>query len=163
MSPSQQHKVKLWLVKHDEAGGRQACMRGVYLLCSSCSRNRRSCVTPIRARSAFSNLRSSLCSNSVTSWFSRSVTASLKCSLLRKIASFALPTRPDGTDLQTARHERFSQSHGESLSWAQRHPQKTDIQAHKSPEWLATRNEPFTSHESFGGSIGCRYAPELLL
>jgi len=28
-----------------------------------------------------------------------SLTASLKCSLLRKTASFALPTRPDGTDL----------------------------------------------------------------
>ncbi len=29
-----------------------------------------------------------------------SLTASLKCSLLRKTASFALPTRPDGTDLR---------------------------------------------------------------
>ena len=29
-----------------------------------------------------------------------SLTASRKCSLLRKMASFALPTRPDGTDLR---------------------------------------------------------------
>ncbi len=53
----------------------------------------------MRARSAFSNRRSSRCSSSVTSRSSLSRRASRKCSLLRKMASLALPTRPDGTDL----------------------------------------------------------------
>lgn len=70
-----------------------------YLLCNNCSRNMRNWVTPILDLSAFSNFLSSLCSNSVTSWASRSCTASLKCSLLLKMASFAFPTRPEGTDL----------------------------------------------------------------
>ncbi len=44
---------------------------------------------------------SSRCSSSCTSARSRSETASRKCSLLRNTASFALPTRPLGTDLRT--------------------------------------------------------------
>ena len=46
-----------------------------------------------------------------TSRPSRSATASRKCSLLRKMASFALPTRPDGTDLCTSKHIIVSQQH----------------------------------------------------
>lgn len=71
-----------------------------YLRCRSCSRNRLSCPTPILALSAFSRLLSRRCCSSATSLSSRSATACLKWSLLRKMASLALPTRPDGTDLQ---------------------------------------------------------------
>ncbi len=71
----------------------------IYLRCSSCSRNLLSWPTPIRALSAFSRLRSRRCCSSATSHSSRSATACLKWSLLRKMASLAFPTLPDGTDL----------------------------------------------------------------
>ena len=57
-----------------------------------------SCFTSPKVEQQFGNC-SAVYRLTWTSRLSRSPTASLKCSLLRKIASFALPTRPDGTDL----------------------------------------------------------------
>ena len=88
----------IWSLRRCDTYVQDACW--AYLRWRSCSRKRRSWPTPMRARSAFSRRRSSRCSSSVTSRSSLSLRASRKCSLLRKMASFALPTRPDGTDLQ---------------------------------------------------------------